>query len=144
MQGFQKGNKLGAGRPKAGHTLLAAKMRERIVERVHKELDPILDAQLSLAKGITIMLTRNKIKQENGKYKRCGKWYQVTKADEIEMLLNEKDPDDSFYKITLKDPDAKAAGYLLDQAVGRAKQTIETPGLSESLADLVIRLNKEK
>lgn len=44
-----------AGRPfgtKMGHTIEASKAREYVIKRVAEELEPIIDAKLSLAKGI--------------------------------------------------------------------------------------------
>lgn len=48
---FEKGNKLGEGRPKARHTLLAEKMREAVVDAVNAKLPELLDAKFDLALG---------------------------------------------------------------------------------------------
>ena len=45
---FTKGHKFG-GRPKANHTLLAEQGRQYIIERVHKELGPIMDKAIAMA-----------------------------------------------------------------------------------------------
>ena len=123
-QSVENGKK--GGRPKMTSTLVAQQMREQLVVMVNEQFGPVTDAQLRLAKGITVMMTRNKIKQKDGSYKREGQWYQVSDANEVAKLLNEDDEDgENFYQIVTKDPNPKAYAYLSDQALGKAKESID-------------------
>ncbi len=141
---FGKGQKTeGRGKPKSKSSLISQLIRERIVERVNDELEPILDANLEMAKGANVMFSKHKVKDKDGRISRNGKYYIVSDPSEMLILLNEEDPDDNFYDMRTIPPSIKSAGYLLDQAAGKAKQTIDTPGLTESLVELIERLNKE-
>lgn len=55
------GKRPGAGRKKASHTIAAEKAREVMIERIAKELQPLLDAQIDLAKGISIIGKNGKV-----------------------------------------------------------------------------------
>ena len=90
----QGGRREGAGRKKGSKTLLAEKMREKLVERVNKEFTPIINGQIEKAKGIY--------------------YEKITSEGDI--------------KIYKKEPDNKAAEYLLNQSIGRPKETMELSG----------------
>lgn len=130
------------GRKASGSTLKGQEMRRRLVEKLEKEFDPVVDSQIDLAKGITVVVAREK-ELKDGVLKRTGKWYVVSNSEELLELLNGSGVGEDYYKIVTKEPSEKAAAYLLDQAMGKSTQTIETPGLNETLADLVVRLNLE-
>lgn len=116
---FEKGNKLGVGagggRPKAGHTLQSEAMRATLIELVHKRIKPIVNGQIASAEGLQVMMTKD---AEN-------KWTQVINPDEVERLLNSDCKDENYYQIWTKNPETNAAKYLLDQAVGKPKETID-------------------
>jgi len=82
------------GRPKSTATIKAQKMREKLVNEVNKELQPILTAQLEAAKGL---------------------YYEKIDLDGVIRIYKEK-------------PDINAARYLLDQAIGKAKESVELSG----------------
>lgn len=48
VKGFQKGNK-GGGRKKANHTIQAEAYRKRLIEKVIKKQDPIIEALITRA-----------------------------------------------------------------------------------------------
>lgn len=98
------GYRPGAGRKKgskASHTLVAAQMRERLIERVRDHIDPLINAYLDTALGI---------------------W--------VEQKVN-----GTAVKVYRKPPDLFALKNLLDQAIGRAKESLEHSG-SVTLEDL--------
>ena len=87
------------GRPrgsKASHTIKAEQARAYVIERITKELDSIITAQIEAAKGIYV--------------------------EEV----NEKGERVRVFK---KEPNLKAGEFLLNQNIGRSKETIETRGM---------------
>ena len=123
----QGGKRKGAGRHLATSTLQAQEIRRVLVERVFKEVQPLLDAQIGLAKGLQMMMVRD-WETKNGKQHRTGKWIQVTEQSEVIELLNGNQADDEYYQIWTKTPDNNAAKNLLDQSIGRATEKIEHTG----------------
>ena len=104
------------GRPKGTvgtNTKISQLMREALLNKVSTELDPILQGQIDLAKGIVV---RKRLKLKDGKVV------------------------DRYY---LSKPDSSAAKYLLDQAIGRAKESLEVSG-EMTLIELVNSLEHEK
>ena len=87
--------KLYGGRPKARHTIEAAKAREYLINSIAKDLEPILEAQKESAKGI---------------------W------------LEEKDKDGKRIRVYQKHPALSTGEYLLNQLVGRPKESLEVSG----------------
>lgn len=69
VKGFQKGNKVATGRPKAHHTIEAAKAREYIIQRVTEELGPIMDNLIALAKAGDIAAIKDLLDRAYGKAK---------------------------------------------------------------------------
>ena len=66
---FQKGNKLSAGRPKAGRTLAREKASEYITKRVIKELAPIMDKAIAQAKDGDVQTRKDLMDRALGKAK---------------------------------------------------------------------------
>lgn len=144
---FQKGNQLSknGGRPKAQHTLLAEQMRAHIINRVNAELNPILDAQIGLAKGIQMMMVREWETDKKGNRHRTGKWVQVTDPQEVEDLLNGEQSGDEYYQIWTKTPETNAAKNMLDQAVGKAKESLDANITGNlSLVDIIRKAKEER
>ena len=109
-----KGDNHKGGRPKGSkgtNTKKAQAMRAVLQEKVAEELEPILEGQIELAKGIVV----------HRKVKVKGKTYN---------------------KYYLSKPDSSAAKYLLDQALGRAKESVEVSG-EMTIVDLVNKLEDE-
>lgn len=136
-------NGLKGGRPKAPHTLMAEKMRKRLVEYVEKNLTPMLDAQGGAAKGLRVMMVRDWERGKDGELHRTGKWVQVTDPKEVEDLVNGSESGDEYYEIWTKNPDVNAGKNLLDQAIGKAKETVDMDVKSGGLS-LAELFNKAK
>lgn len=135
--GRRGGYRPNAGRKKgtkAPHTLLALKMRERLVEVLNEEFVPQLKAQLNLAKGIHVVMRKNK----------KGEWKQVTDAKEVERLLNSDGEGDNYYKIWLRSPSAEAFKYLADQGLGKAKETIDANVNGDITVEIITYGSKDK
>ena len=87
------GYRPGSGRKKGvktGKTIAADKAREYMIARITAEMEPIVSAQIDLARG-----------------------------------LREKDAEGHIY---LRKPDKEAGQYLLSQAAGKPRETIENIG----------------
>lgn len=137
-------NGMKGGRPKAPHTLLAEQMRKRLVEKVHKRLDPMLDAQIGLATGINVVMVRDwETDKKTGEAHRTGKWVQVESASEIEDLLNGPQNGDDYYQIWTKTPDTNAGKNLLDQTIGKATETTKVDVTSGGIS-LSVLFDKSK
>ena len=94
------------GRPRGSKSLLAEKMRTELTKTVHKEFKPIIRAQIDLAKGL---------------------------VEERPVKLEDGSVAPRFYRAR---PLVESAKYLLDQAIGKAKESIEHSG-SMTLVDFV-------
>lgn len=87
------------GRPKGSkttHTVKTEQARAYVIERITKELDPILTAQIEAAKG---------------------------------MYVEEVDEKGEGIRVFRKEPNLKTGEFLLNQNIGRSKETIETHGM---------------
>lgn len=100
-------------------------MRKRVVERVQKELDPILDAQVGLATGLQMVMVREWETNKKGEQHRTGKWVQVTEPQELLDLMNGSNTGDEYYQIWTKTPDVNAGKNLLDQTIGKARESVD-------------------
>lgn len=114
------------GRPKARHTVLAEKMREALIEQAHKEVIPMVQAQIQNAKGLTVMMARKWETVSGGRgqpsiKKRSGEFAQVKDPKEMLELLNGNGEGDYFYQIVAKNPSVEAFKVLLEQSIGRPK-----------------------
>jgi hypothetical protein len=129
----QGGKRPGAGKPKGykhAHTLEREAARKHMEERILSELDPLINAQFDLAKGLMLMFSREKDKDG----KRTGKIYRVVDAGEIaELLGSDGENGTDYYYLSVKDPDGKVLENLMSRVFGRAKETVEhkTPPSNE-------------
>jgi hypothetical protein len=123
------GARPGAGRKKghkASHTIEAEKAREFVIGQVVERLQPIMQSKFALALGHDVMMVRAWEKNsKTGKYERTGKWGQVTDPTEVEELLNGSQEGNEYYQIWTKSPDGNSLQYLLNQTIGKPKETVE-------------------
>lgn len=137
----------GAKSPKTGKrgkgkkTLLIEKAHDEYKQKIISQLPNITEAQLSLAKGQTVMMARRWVKDEKTKeLHRTGKWYRVRRESEIEELLNGKQKGDEYYFITTDKPDNRAIDSALDRTIGRPKQKLELGGEGGGPMELDVRI----
>ena len=95
---FQKGNKLG-GRTKGYKAVAVEKLREFWVNKVAENAEMLFEKELELAQGV--YLGRKKINKDG--------------TEEIIDVYREK-------------PDSKAVEYLVNQTIGKPKETVEMQG----------------
>ena len=131
------------GRPKARHTLLGEEMRARLVEKAHKMVDQMVDAQIDNAKGITVMIARKWETNRKGEEHRSGEFAQITDAAELVELLNGDCKGDNFYKIVTKSPNVEAFKILLEQSMGKPKEMSKEGGTVEPLAVIINNIQRE-
>jgi hypothetical protein len=98
-------------------------MRRQLVELVAREIEPLTEAQIQLALGVSYTFARDS----------NGRWVHLTDPLEIERALNSGDPT-RVYQSYAKAPSVRAFAFLLDQAIGKAPHTLalET-GLDRSI-----------
>lgn len=112
------GPRPGSGRPKGAvstATRLQMEMKEALVKYVHENFTPFLEAQGDLALGS--LLADHPVFDEN-----TGK---MVKA-----------------KIYKDKPDGSSLRYLMDQTVGKAKETIEHTGEVRGIIQIVRELEE--
>lgn len=152
IRGFQKGNTEASVN---GTAVLAKRMREQLVDRVNKQLLPIVNAKIDLAKGIHVIIARKYESKKVGYGKkahyeshRTGPFEVIDKESDVRKLLSMAQPEegsgDTFYKIVTQKPDNMAGSYLIDQAIGRPKETMEIEGGMNVNIDKAIILQLSK
>src|SRR3990167_8218966 len=120
------GRRPGAGRPKGTkdpHTLTKELARERARQRIMVELDPILDAIIKRAKGLSYLVTRDA---------KTGKFTRVTRhtLKSVETVI----------EVWEKEPDMMAARELLDRCLDKAKEQALDVNVKGDWDKLVARL----
>jgi hypothetical protein len=85
------GKRKGAGRPKESHTLLKLEIRRALVERAHKEMHALFDAQFALAMGV---------------------WREKEILDDEGNVVGTR--------VYQRPPSGEALGYLFDQVIDKA------------------------
>lgn len=104
-------------------------------QRVLLNVDPLINAQLTLAKGQTFLFKITKTKTPSGQWQR-GRATRVTDEMEISMFLDgqlatgsdpddTKDPNPVYYYITAQEPSLQAIDSMLDRTFGRATQSVD-------------------
>lgn len=145
------GRKPGPGLPKGykfQHTLERETARRHFEGRILAELDPLIDAQLDLSKGLMVMFSREKDKDG----KRTGRMYRVVNPEEMLELLNGKNDQgkdnengEEYYYLSAKDPDQKMLDSLMNRVFGRPKETLEVqPGESVTVLDIIKALEPDQ
>ncbi|WP_143447923.1 hypothetical protein [Kineosporia sp. R_H_3] len=112
----------GYGRPKgklSKTTLDRIKVLEEIRQRVARNADQLLNAQMSLAVGNVLLFRVDQ--DEKGKELPA---VQVTSAEEIKAYIDGDTEGECDY-ITAKLPDNKAIDSLLDRTFGKPEQSID-------------------
>lgn len=112
-----RGGGTGKGKPKgykAPDTIERMEARAHIKARVLAELDPMLDAQFANAKGLRHTFMREK----------SGKFVMLTDPKDIETALNSGD-DGKYYWTFTKDPNVQAFAALMDQALGKPRESVD-------------------
>jgi hypothetical protein len=111
------GARAGAGKPKGtknAKTLEKEAIREHIRQRVVRDLDPMLDAQIDNAKGIKHFMKRDP---------KTGKFERLTDPDQIVAALNADGAEEgSSYWIYAKDPSPQSWTDLANRAADKPKE----------------------
>lgn len=127
------GKRPGAGRrpgSKGKKTLEKELELQYIKDRVTAAKKKIVDAQISLAQGVSFLFRIDKVRKKNGDIAFEKKPVLVTNEEEIEGYLagDFEEDDDSYYYITAIKPENAAIDSLLDRTIGKPKQTTELVG----------------
>jgi hypothetical protein len=122
------GARPGAGRPKGSispETKLKIAAKQRFESRVRKHAQELFNAQMSLARGVQLVVKRERVKTKKGW--RWTPFETVTNEQEIIDFLdgNFDQTINEFYMITAEKPDPRAIDSLLDRAFGKAPQSLE-------------------
>ena len=115
------------GRPsgrKNAITLEREAQLERFRQRVFQAFDPLITAQLSLARGLSYLYKLDLDGDGNQ-----GKPILVTDPEEIRAYLADdyNTLDTTYYYITTKAPETAALKDLWDRALGKPAQMLELP-----------------
>ena len=89
-------------------------MRERLREKVNEHFDPMVEAQISHAKGIKFLVLREK---KTGKFTRIGK-------DKAELLVAADDDSLELVEVWEKDPNVQAFTDLLNRAIDKPTEQV--------------------
>jgi len=120
------GKRPNAGRPRGSKNKLTkkAKIHEKTVkERILKNTDKLLNAQISLAQGEQFLY---EIKMRNVGGRRKAVHTLVTDPKKIQEYLDDELDENSYCYITTKSPDNKAIDSLLDRGLGKATTNAKT------------------
>lgn len=120
------GVRAGAGMPKGKKTRKTIQKEIELAyikERVSRAKETIIDAQLSLARGLSYLYRIDKDAKGNNK-----KPELVTAQYEIEAYLSGEADEDSYYYITTVRPENNAIDSLLDRTVGKPIQKNQIEG----------------
>lgn len=95
-------------------TLSKEAAREVLRQRVLKDMEPMVAAQIAHAQGISHFMLRDK---------KTGKFERVTELTQIERALNDEDAEEgSTYYIWTKDPSVQAFTDLMNRALDKPKE----------------------
>lgn len=127
------------GRPKGSvskATLERMEVEKAIKQRIFAHADELLNAQLSLAKGITHVF---RIDEEEVNGKKVRKHVLVTDPEEIIDLLDAHEGGDgvvgeSYYYISTKDPNSIAIDSLFNRGIGKPTDTLDITSKGEQIA----------
>lgn len=95
------------------------KAEQEMVQRIVNNLNGVLNAQFSLAKGISFLY---KIVETGEGKNQKREHVLVTDPEEIKDYLDETTDSEDYYYITTKAPDGKAIDSLIDRAFGTSTQ----------------------
>lgn len=120
------GKRPGAGRPRGSknkQTKKGEKKARTVKDRVYRNLDSLITAKLSLAKGNQYLF---EIKMRNKGGKRVPQHTLVTDPKKIKAYMDGEMDEDSYFYVTAEKPDNKAIEDLLDRAFGRSTTNQQT------------------
>jgi hypothetical protein len=130
VRGPNGGKRPGAGR-KVGFrfpaTLDKMEARELVRRKVVAELEPMIDAQVAHAKGLSYLVTRDK---------KTGKFIRVTEA----MAKVKLEEGEELVEVWEKDPSVQAFTDLLNRALDKPKEQEQEIKITGS-ADLIAKLH---
>lgn len=131
----------GAGRPKGAlnkNTKSALEAKKHFIERVHKHVDELFDAQLQLAKGETVVMVKIKERDDDGKVKKI--YHEiVTDPETIRQVIDNEygygtdtyeniDDEDRYHYVVTKPANNQAIEGMLNRAYGKAPEKVEIEG----------------
>lgn len=125
------GKRPGAGKPKGykhKQTLAKATSREHFVKRIEAEWDPLIDAELEVAKGRTIMLARAFETAKDGTVRRTGKFERVTNPAEMAELLNKGESGEDYYRLVAVPADSRMLIELNARIMGKVAEQVTHTG----------------
>lgn len=112
----------GGARPNSGPkkgtkyapTLAKEEARELLRQRVLKDMEPMVAAQIAHAQGISHFMLRDK---------KTGKFERITELAQIQAALNAEDAEEGgSYYIWTKDPSVQAFTDLMNRALDKPKE----------------------
>lgn len=131
MKKARGGARSGAGRKAGGKnaaTLSKEAARELLRQRVLKDMEPMVAAQVAHAQGISHFMLRDP---------KTGKFERITELAQIEAALNaEGAKEGSSYYIWTKDPSVQAFTDLMNRALDKPKEQEQDVNVT---AELVIK-----
>jgi hypothetical protein len=125
------GARHGAGKPKGtkhSNTIEKHAVLRETQQRVYRNIDGLLNAQLANALGSVMIFRKDSVEGSNGKEKTVHTL--ITDPDEIKEVLDGSGGkggqlEGGFYIVTAVPPDNRAIDSLLDRGLGKATQSIE-------------------
>jgi hypothetical protein len=120
------GKRAGAGRPAGSLNKVTEERRkteEALQMRIMKNVERLINAQLTVAEGCSFLYRIDK--DEKGKSQPA---VLVTDRHEIEQYLDGETEGESYYYITTQKPESYAINSMLDRAYGKAVQKTELTG----------------
>jgi DNA-directed RNA polymerase beta' subunit len=142
FENSEKKSTWGGTRPNSGRpigsqnkaTIEEKVAKEELRQRVLRNLDNLMESQLSLARGISYIYKLEDTGE--GKEKKREKTL-VTNPEEIREALEKIETGDfeegEFYYITTDKPDNRALDSLLDRVFGKSKESVEHSGKIENI-----------
>jgi hypothetical protein len=126
------GARPGAGKPK-GYKHQKTREKETAAEvfrrRIVAEWNPLIDAELDIAKGLTVIFAREwETQKVTGRKTRSGRFVRITSPAEIEDLLNNSVDGDDYYRLTTQDPDVRMLVELNARVMGKVADTVALTG----------------
>lgn len=118
------GKRTGAGRPRGSRearTLERAAVLRAYRDRVMRQADRLLEAQLTLAQGCSFLFRVEKAKEKGER----AKHELVRDPEEITKYLNGEVDATKYYYVTTERPDGKAIADMLDRTFNKAVQGLE-------------------
>lgn len=126
---FKKGKPKTAGRKKGSKnlkTIEKEKAYEDHQQAILGELIELRSAHFSVAKGTTIVLAKDFIKNKEGQMERLGRFIRITDPEEIEeMIAGENEEGETYHIIATQDPNPKALEDLVNRVFGKPKEEID-------------------